>query len=148
MADIHEACSRQGIDWEKLTRKAKQYGWEEVLRLTMVASHELFATPLPPGLEGKTWPSWIRLYPDKPESRDFPAFLFQASLFVPRTQRLSYIMRAFFIPSVNEEQLVTLPTAISFLYYPLRIVRLSWLVGSHSVRTGLDWVKSRSKAAF
>jgi hypothetical protein len=46
LVDIHEVCSRGGINWEKLGAKAKRLGWEDMLWLTLSASRTLFCTPI------------------------------------------------------------------------------------------------------
>ena len=144
LVDLHELYSAPNVDWEKLDKKAKQLGWQELLRISFLACHSLFETPIPAKYLGGELPSWIKLFPQSAPAHLNGAF-FATRLLQTRLDKLRYAARVLLIPTLAELRLVRLPKLLSFLYYPLRPVRLmckwSWaLLAKSKAQRG----KSRS----
>lgn len=132
LVDIHEICLRGGIDWERLRLKAERLGWSQVLGLTLAVVRLLFETPVPEGLAPAVLPPWLKVFPDRPAGRPRD-FFFPLRLMKRPSDRLRFLARLLFVPGLEERQLLRLPSALGFLYYPLRLARLSarwglWLV--------------------
>ncbi len=123
LVDIHELCSSAPIDWRQLNKTAKRLGWDKVLRLTLHACHTLFATPMPSSHFQGLLPPWIRLFPAHAPASWRDAFL--ATRLLPRpAEKMRYLLRVFWVPTLAEYQWLALPARLSFLYYPLRPLRL------------------------
>jgi hypothetical protein len=122
--------SSRDTDWDKLDKKAKQLGWEELLRISFLACHRLFDTPIPAHLRQGDLPSWIKLFPESasPSWRD--AF-FATRLMSSRSDKARYIVRVLFVPTLAEYRLWRLPSFLGLLYYAFRPLRLvcKWVLG-------------------
>jgi hypothetical protein len=140
LVDLHELYSSHDLDWEKLDKKAKQLDWQELLRISFLACHSLFDTPIPAKYLVGELPSWLKLFPDSAPAHLNGAF-FATRLLETRLDKLRYAARVLLIPTLAELRLVRFPEFLSFLYYPLRPLRLvckwSWgfLAGSIDLRS-------------
>jgi putative nucleotidyltransferase-like protein len=122
LVDLDELYSSSDVDWDKLDRKAKEVGWEEFLRISFLACHRLFETPILEKYLVGELPDWVKLFPSSsPDQNDafFPVRLMQSPL-----DKLRYAARVLLIPTLAELRLVALPSFLAFLYYPLRPLRL------------------------
>jgi Uncharacterised nucleotidyltransferase len=124
LVDIHELCSRGGINWEKLGAKAKRLGWEDILRLTFSASRALFYTPIPEEFSLADLPSWLKLFPADPSLHHWQRTLLLLRLLKRPSNKLRYLIHILLVPTLAERRLYRLPSPVSFLYYPLRPLRL------------------------
>jgi hypothetical protein len=123
LIDLHELYSAPKFDWEKLERKAKQLGWQEILRISFLACHKLFETPIPEKYLVGELPSWVKLFPDYGSEHLNGAF-FATRLMQKRLDKLRYACRVLFVPTLAELRLIVLPEYLAVLYYPLRPLRL------------------------
>ncbi|PYT92311.1 MAG: hypothetical protein DMG36_15630 [Acidobacteria bacterium] len=138
LVDIHEICASSRIDWEKLREKAKRLGLQQMLMLTLTASHALFETPIPAGFSLSILPQWLRLFPAPPGPTDvWKNNFFPARLFKRPSEKLGYLARVAFLPTLNELRLISLPSFLGFLYYPLRPLRLGCKWSGAFLRGGL-----------
>ena len=125
LVDIHEMCASSRIDWERLRKKAKQLGLEQMLMLTLSACHKLFDTSIPADLLITPLPKWMKIFPASTNSANvWENNLFPTRLFKQPREKLGYLARVAFVPTLNEQRLISLPSFLSFLYYPLRPLRL------------------------
>jgi hypothetical protein len=129
MADIHEIASRADVDWEQLNRIALELGWDEILRISLVACHKLYQTPLPSTISSDHLPRWLRLVPFTQRSDGPAGVAFDLRLLKRPREKLTYLARVLLVPTGAEEAAVTLPEFLCFLYYPFRPIRLSWKWG-------------------
>ncbi len=138
LVDIHELCFSSRVDWEKLREKAKRLGLEQVLRLTLSACHALLGTSIPANLALRVLPPWLKLFPSYPS----PADVWKDALFPTRflrrpSEKLSYLARVVFLPTLAERRLLRLPSSLASLYYLVRPLRLGckwgWCVISRSL---------------
>jgi Uncharacterised nucleotidyltransferase len=129
MADIHEIASRAAVDWQQLNRIAVELGWDEILRISLVACHKLYGTPLPPTIRFDHLPQWLRLVPF-PQRSDGPAGLAIARRLLKRPrEKLAHLAHCLLLPTGAEEAALNLPEFLCFLYYPFRPIRLFWKWG-------------------
>lgn len=140
LVDLHELCCNGDIEWDKVSSKAKQLGWEELLRVSLHACHTLFDTPVPKNFSDGSLPSWLKLFPASASSSWSDAFFCTRFLRRP-SQKLRYAARVFLVPTLAEHRLLHLPSFLVFLYYPLRPLRLgckwSWAVVAGSRGRGV-----------
>jgi hypothetical protein len=135
LIDIHDVCLSRSIDWDRLNNLAVRLEWNHILQLSLHYCKLLFGTPVPQTLSIDQLPGWApaaSLYPRAERIRmGFgPASVsFRLHLLSRFSQKLAYIITVLFIPTGAEERLVHLPNVFSFLYYPLRPLRLlaRWL---------------------
>jgi hypothetical protein len=123
LVDIHELCSQGGIDWPKLGAKARRLRWEDMLRITLSACRILFSTPIPEEFSLPQLPPWVKLFPAAPAPL-WQSLLFPLRLLKRPSDKLRYLLRALFWPTLAERRLVRLPSSLGFLYYLLRPLRL------------------------
>jgi hypothetical protein len=130
LVDLHELFSSTEIDWDKLNKKAKQLGWEEVLRISLHVCHALFDTPVPANLSLGDLPTWVKLFPATASASWTDAF-FPARLLRRPSEKLRFFLRVLLVPTLAERRFLRLPSFLGLLYYPLRPLRLackwSWL---------------------
>jgi hypothetical protein len=126
LVDIHEVCTRAKFDWDTVTDKAHRFGLERVLSLSLSVCQTLFGTPLPPAYSERPVPSWLHLFPASvPHIGEWREAVLARRLFRRPQDRLRYLARIAFRPTLGELKLVRLPLGLRALYYPLRLVRLA-----------------------
>jgi hypothetical protein len=123
LVDLHELYSAPDINWDKLTRKAKQLGWEELLRISFLACHSLFETPIPEKYLVGQLPAWVKLFPESASPMLNGAF-FATRLMKSATEKVRYTARVLFVPTLAEYRLLRLPSFLGLLYYAFRPLRL------------------------
>jgi hypothetical protein len=143
LVDIHHllAIEYAGLDLGRLHAKARRFGWERLLRLTLGACHALFGTRIPESL-ARPLPGWVLAQLHRPVG-PWDEALFAARLFEPGG-RLQYLLRLVAVPTVRERRLVPLPERLASLYYVIRPVRL----GARSAVLVSRAFGRRARAAF
>jgi hypothetical protein len=126
LVDIHEVCVRAKFDWDAVTNKARRFGLERALEISLSACRVLFGTPLPPAYSERPVPSWLPLFPaSAPQMGEWQETLMVRRLFRRPLDRLRYLARIALRPTLGELGFVRLPLGLRVLYYPLRLVRLA-----------------------
>jgi Uncharacterised nucleotidyltransferase len=138
LADIHELCSSTPPDWKQVKQYAVQYELEAVADPTLAACSHLFDTPLPEEFRSASLPVDVRLFPDSEE----PAESWKVTLFYPRllkrrSEKLRWYAQNFFVPRLADYRFVRLPSSLTFLYYILRPLRLSFKWSWRFLRMGV-----------
>jgi hypothetical protein len=123
LIDLQELISSTEINWGRLDNKSKQLGWGELLRISVHACHALFGAPAPPNFPLGGLPSWFKLFPACAPT-GLPSAFFATRFLKRPSEKLRYVARVFLIPTLAEWRLVSLPSSVEFLYYPLRPMRL------------------------
>jgi Uncharacterised nucleotidyltransferase len=126
LVDIHEVCSQGDVDWEKLGAKARRLGWEGVLRLSLGVCHTLFSTPVPEAFSAQRLSPRLSLFPANPSAQPSEAACLPLHMLKRPLDKLRYVVRLLFLPTLAEHRLLRLPAALSPLYYPLRMLRLAY----------------------
>ena len=138
LVDIHEICVRGGVDWTGVEDRARRFGLERALHLTLGACRTLLGTPLPSQLEGHAPPRRLRVLRAAPVTvGGWLETLSAARLFNRPTDQARYLGRLLLRPTLAEWSLVRLPSRLRFLYYGLRPLRLGFASGRALVRAGL-----------
>ncbi len=142
LVDLHELFSSPGVDWDELGRKGKQLGWNELVRISFLACHSLFDTAIPEKYLVGELPAWVKLFPAVAPVRLNGAF-FPTRLLQRRLDKLRYAGRVLLIPTLAELRVVKLFSALAFLYYPLRPLRLMYKWGWGFLAQGMRQVANR-----
>ena len=146
LVDLHEVCSKDNLDWDKVTEKATRFGWEEVLKVTLSVCHALFGTTLPARFTLRALPRWLSLFPASPAPpKAWDEALFATRLFRGPLGKLRYLTRLLFVPTLREHRLVRLPAPLAPLYYPLRPVRLGGRWSREWVRAGFERLRASGR---
>jgi len=104
-----------------------------VVRASLGACASLFHTPLPSDFCRGTVPTWVRLFPASPSYfQSFKAYFVYLHLLERPLEKLRRLAAICFVPTLADHQFVQLPSSLSPLYYPVRLLRLtckwSWLL--------------------
>jgi hypothetical protein len=137
LADIHELCVSTPIDWKQVKQYVVEYELEPVVEPTLAACWRLFDTPVPEEFRSASFPADVRLFPDAEK----PAESWKVTLFYPRllkrrSERLRWYLQNFFVPRLADHRFISLPPSLTFLYYFLRPLRLSFKWSWRFLRMG------------
>jgi hypothetical protein len=126
LVDIHEISSFASVAWQMVMKKAEHLELDLVVRQTLTACSLLLGTPMPEGYSPTALPGKVRLFPAAP----FPAATLQTALFPVHVLRrpldkLRCLAKMLLIPCLTDRDFLRLPSSLSFLYYPLRPMRLT-----------------------
>ncbi len=117
-----------------------------MLRLTLSACHALLGTLIPANLSLGALPPWLKLFPFDPSPADvWKDALFPTRFFRRRSEKMRYVARVLFLPTLSERRFLRLPLLLAFLYYPMRPLRLGckwswWLLCAVFNKMGLSGV--------
>lgn len=138
LVDIHEVCVRGGLDWAGVEDRARRFGLERALHLSLGACRALLGTPLPPELEAHAPPRRLGMLRAAPVTiGGWPEALSAVRLFRRPADKLRYLGRLLLEPALAEWQLIRLPPELRILYYPLRPLRLGLASSWAMMRAGL-----------
>jgi hypothetical protein len=141
LVDIHQICVRGGLDWAGVEDRARRFGLERALHLTLGACRAVLGTPLPPALPRHAAPRRLRVLRAAPVTiGGWAETLSAVRLLVGPVDKLRYLGRLLLRPTLAEWSLVRLPAPLGFLYYGLRPLRLGLASGRAMVRAGLGWL--------
>lgn len=142
LVDIHEVCERGGLNWAGVEDRARRFGLERALHLSLGACRALLGTALPPELERQAPPRRLSVLHAGPVSvGGWREVLAAVGLFRRPADRLRYLARLLLMPTLAEWQMIRLPLVLSVLYYPLRVLRLAIACGSGMVRAGRGYLR-------
>jgi Uncharacterised nucleotidyltransferase len=138
LADIHDLCLSTRIDWEQVKQKAERFELTSIVRYTLTACSSLFGMPMPPYISALALPAGVRLFPESLVQSE----IWKAPLFYPRllrrpSEKLRWLAEMLFIARLADRTFFHLPTALNFLYYVLRPLRLAF-----------KWSRLFGRAAF
>jgi hypothetical protein len=136
ICDIAElARSRTALDWDDILRQAHRHGGGRTLALGLLLARSLLGAPVPDDVRRRVESDRAveplaaevrgRLFqPIQRPAGVLGSALFQLRLLEHWGKRMRFCRLALTSPTVADWQRVRLPRALSFLYYPLRAVRL------------------------
>jgi hypothetical protein len=137
LVDLHEAFGRGQAQWRLARKTAVRFGLESVLDLAAALCRTLFDSPVADGAAPAPLPSWVRVFPSGPAAAgQWRDAAFPTRLLARPSDKLRYLARVLFLPTLAERRLVRLPAALAPLYYPLRPLRLAGRLGRDAVRAG------------
>ncbi|HEV2493654.1 MAG TPA: nucleotidyltransferase family protein [Terriglobia bacterium] len=142
LVDIHQISVAGPVDWQKVNEKAGRLGLSRVVEWTFSACSLVLGTPVPSLFVPRRLParaSGERLFPAAPSpAGSWQAGRSQLYLLDRSADKLRWLAAAVFVPSEIEYELLPLPSWLGFLYWPLRLLRLtckwSWLLLRAGVR--------------
>jgi putative nucleotidyltransferase-like protein len=120
ISDIHEIQQLGLIDWQKLKNKAEQFELDSVVRQTLTLCALLLGTSMPKGLS----PADLRTKIPFPAGAPQAAFSHLHVLTRP-LDKLRCMATVVLVPKATDQQFLRLPSSLSFLYYPMRPMRLT-----------------------
>jgi len=142
LVDIHEICVRGGLNWAGVEERARRFGLERALHLSLGVCRALLGTAVPPQLERQAPPRRLSVLHAGPVSvGGWREVLSAVGLFRRPADRLRYLARLLLMPTLAEWQMIRLPLVLSVLYYPLRVLRLAMACGWGMVRAGLGYLR-------
>jgi hypothetical protein len=125
LVDLHERCGRGDIDGDRARETAARLGWGRVLSIALGACRALLGTALPAGLSAAPPPAWLPLFPaSAPRTGMWRDAVYPARLFARPADKLRYLARVAFVPTLGERRSLRLPRALGFAHYGWRPVRL------------------------
>jgi len=138
LVDIHELCATSPIGWEVVEDKSRRFGWRELAAITLTACQQLLGTRIPPAFSRARLPRWITLFPATPApSTVWQDALLPLHLMPGLPGKLQYLGRLVLRPTLAEHRLLRIPSAVSVLYSPLRLLRLGGKWGWPLAQAGL-----------
>jgi len=117
-------CVTQTLDWYGVKQKADRFGVDRVVRHTLATCSLLFEMPLPGVYASVSLPPRSRLSALRLSHGTLPDVFSHLSLLERPWDRLRCVANIVLVPKPADRNFVRLPAALSFLYYPLRAVRL------------------------
>lgn len=143
ICDIAQVLSTCGeINWEQVCDRAIKLRMTRILLLGLLLAHELLEVELPktilqqiqanPLLKSLASQIYTQLFyqtesllPNQKVNRSF----FHLSMIEHPLDKIWYFFEHLIVPTVADEVLLPLPQFLSFLYYPLRLIRLIRMYG-------------------
>jgi hypothetical protein len=132
LIDIDQLCVSGLIDWQKVKEKADRLELYPVVNATLGACSSLLETPIQATFDGAALPASVQLFPASPSYlQSLKAYFVYLHLLERPLEKLRRLAAISFVPTLADHQFVRLPSWLSPLYYPVRLLRLtckwSWL---------------------
>jgi Uncharacterised nucleotidyltransferase len=138
LADIHELCISESVDWVQVKDKAARFDLEPVAETTITVCSSLFGTPVPARLSPRPLPADVRLFPESlADSESWNAQLFYPRLLKRPSEKLRWFAQMFFVARIADRRFLDLPPSLSFIYYFLRPLRLTCKWSWRFLRAGV-----------
>lgn len=148
LCDVAELLrSHPNLDWDYLLPLARRLDADAILLLPLALAHSWLGAPLPAAILSRSQSSsrirrlqehlnrtfWdYRTHSDRSQSnlstRDHALYFGLRSSLVAR---IAYLTRLIIIPTEKEKQLFAVPTWLTFVYIPVRLVRLVRKYGAY-----------------
>jgi hypothetical protein len=137
ICDVAQLVRREpGLNWEAIVTRARARGCERMVLLGLLLARDLLEAPVPEVLLTRARAdASVRSLAGLVQSRLFTgptaaedawnARVFQLRVLERWRDRVRFLLRLTFTPSLSDWELVQLPAALSFLYYLIRPVRLA-----------------------
>jgi hypothetical protein len=137
LSDIDQACVSGLVDWRKMRELTGRLEVGSVVHASLGACASLFDTPLPSHFCGGAAPAWVRLFPASPSYfQSFKAYFVYLHLLERPSEKLRRLAAICFVPTLADHQFARLPSWLSLLYYPVRLLRLTCKWGSLLLSAG------------
>lgn len=134
------------LNWQRLTTLARTYKSERHLLLGLLLAYQLLGTRLPEEIwariqadatAGTLARQVINQFYDAPNHRPdiFKRVRFQLAATGHLLDRIRYCLDFAVSPNPRDWMVISLPSSLTFLYYPIRLLRL---IGKYGVPNGAD----------
>jgi len=133
ITDVAGLLAREpDVDWRELLGRARELGSARMLLLGLALARAVAGSRLAPevvealaedpGASRMTAEVAARLFREDYEAPSvFRLSSFRMRMRERRSDRVAYVLRTIFTPTIEHVTLVTLPRALRFLYYPLKL---------------------------
>jgi hypothetical protein len=136
LCDIAQILKREGLHWDWVQSRAREFGIERILRITLLLAKRFLATAIPAPLEQAILEDRAaRTFADEVaaavargvsyEEQQVSYFLLMMRLRERRADRLRFLARLTFTPGPGEWEAIRLPKTLFPLYRLVRLARLA-----------------------
>ena len=136
LCDIAQILKREGLHWDWVHSRAREFGIERILRITLLLAKRFLATAIPAPLEQAILEDRAaRTFADEVadavargvsyEEQLVSYFLLMMRLRERRADRLRFLARLTFTPGPGEWEAIRLPKTLFPLYRLVRLARLA-----------------------
>jgi len=130
LVDIHQICVTQGLNWKMVVEKASKLGLERLVQWGLSVCNAVLDTPLPKDLPCELPQPHPRLFPAPPAAlNSWQNYLHVLRLARRPSEKFRPLARRLFVPTLAEYSLWPLPASLAILYYPIRLLRITYLMG-------------------
>jgi hypothetical protein len=138
LVDLDWIVARGSVDWQKVHETTKRLGWQEAVYSCFAACASLLETPIPEPFVRPANAAPSRFSLSAPGPLQIPReTLFSVRLLPSLAPRLQFLAIRLFIPTPADGEFISLPSALFFLYYLLRPLRLAVTVAGWTIPAGL-----------
>ena len=123
LVDVHQICTSQPPAWQEVQEKAKRFGFELAVCQTLAACSLLLGTPLPELYSSVSLPPKLRAS-SLALTIGPPRVFSHLSLLERPWDKLRCVANVVLVPKPADRNFLRVPEVLSFLYYPLRALRL------------------------
>jgi len=136
LCDIARILERGNLDWDRVQARARQFGIERILHVTLLLASRLLATPIPAPVEKRVVEDHsAQAFADdiavdmargvSYEEQQVAYFRLMMQLRERKADRLRFLTRLTFTPGPGEWEAVRLPKPLFPLYRLVRLARLA-----------------------
>jgi Uncharacterised nucleotidyltransferase len=136
LCDIAQILKREKLNWDWVLCRAREYGIERILRVTLLLANRLLAMPLPVAIEKAILADQrVRVLADEiaatmsrgvsDEEQQISYFRLMVRLRERRADQFRFLSRLTFTPGPGEWEVMRLPKGLFPLYRVVRLVRLA-----------------------
>ena len=136
LCDIAQILKREGLHWDWVQSRAREFGIERIVRITLLLAKRFLATAIPAPLEQAILEDRAaRTFADEVadavargvsyEEQQVSYFLLMMRLRERRADRLRFLARLTFTPGPGEWEAIRLPKTLFPLYRLVRLARLA-----------------------
>jgi hypothetical protein len=137
LCDMAQICKRENLNWDWVQSRAREFGIERILRITLLLANQLLEAAIPPAIEksllgdraARTFADEIATSMGRGVSYEVETlsyFRLMMRLRERKADRWRFLTRLTFTPGPGEWEAVRLP---KFLFPLYRVVRLGRLAG-------------------
>lgn len=136
LCDVAQILRRENLNWDWVQSRARKFGIERILHITLLLAHRFLATPIPVAIEGAIFADpETQAFADaiaiavadgvSYEERQVSYFRLMMRLRERQMDRLRFFLRLGFTPGPGEWEAVRLPKLLFPAYRLVRMVRLA-----------------------
>jgi hypothetical protein len=136
LCDIAQILKRENLNWDRVQARAREFGIERILHITLLLANRFLATEIPTAIENAirsdraAWGFADEIAPAvvagvSYEEQQLSYFRLMMRLRERRADRMRFLARLTFTPGPGEWEAVRLPKVLFPLYRVVRLARLA-----------------------